>query len=104
MKTIYYSDPLHDDFANNGIKSKPLTENYKYIPGNPLRRSFDFLFYHCIAVPIVFVYQKVRFREKIVNRSALLPYLLSGFYLFHSFCKIYNKIHRNKSYYSAQQL
>lgn len=24
MKTIYYSDPLHDDFANNGIKSKPL--------------------------------------------------------------------------------
>ena len=72
MKTIYYSDPLHDDFANNGILSKPLPEDYKYIRNNPVRRSFDFLFYHCIAVPLVYVYQKVRFREKIVNRRALL--------------------------------
>ncbi len=82
MKTIYYSDPLHDDFANNGILSKPLPEDYKYIRNNPVRRSFDFLFYHCIAVPLVYVYQKVRFREKIVNRRALLPYLVSGFYLY----------------------
>lgn len=79
MKTIYYTDPLHDDFANNGIQSRPLPEDYTYISSNPLRRSVDFLFYHCVAIPLVYVYQKVRFREKIVNRRALFPYLLSGF-------------------------
>lgn len=81
-KTIYYDDPLHDDFANNGIRSKPLPDDYTYIRRNPIRRSFDFLFYHCVAIPIVFVYQKVRFREKIVNRRVLYPYLVSGFYLY----------------------
>ena len=82
MKTIYYTDPLHDDFANNGIQSRPLPEDYTYISSDPLRRSVDFLFYHCVAIPLVYVYQKVRFREKIVNRRALFPYLLSGFYLY----------------------
>ncbi len=82
MKTIYYSDPLHDDFANNGIKSKSLPKNYKYIRKNPVRRSFDFLLHHCVAIPVGYVYQKVRFREKIVNRRALMPYLVSGFYLY----------------------
>ena len=39
MKTIYYNDELNDDFASTqGIKTKPLPENYKWMHRSEERR------------------------------------------------------------------
>ena len=37
-KTIYYSDPLNDDFANNNILTKNIESDFKYIHSNSLWR------------------------------------------------------------------
>ena len=41
QKVIYYSDELHEDFANNGVKAKKVSENYKYLSKNPFSRFFS---------------------------------------------------------------
>ena len=81
-KTFYYRDPLNDDFAQNHIHRKKLPGDYRYISKNPLRIAFDFLLHHLIVTPIVFLFQKIVYAEKIVNRKAVRPYLKSGFYLY----------------------
>jgi len=35
---FYYYDELNDDFANNGIKTKPLSDDYEYFPKSLLYR------------------------------------------------------------------
>lgn len=77
-RSIVYSDPLNDDFAINGIKKKPLPENYRYLPKGAARRGAAFVLHHFVAVPIVFACQKLCYREHIVNRRALKPYLSDG--------------------------
>ncbi|MBO4501647.1 MAG: hypothetical protein J5760_05340, partial [Clostridia bacterium] len=82
MKTYYYSDELNDDFAENGIKTKRLPHDYKYFTTSPLRRAFAFVLYHFIAFPIVYVIQKIAYREKIIGRNKLKPYKKEGFFLY----------------------
>lgn len=81
-RSIVYSDPLNDDFANNGIKKKPLPENYRYLPKGAAGRGAAFVLHHFVAVPIVFACQKLCYREHIVNRRALKPYLSDGVFLY----------------------
>ncbi len=82
MKTYYYSDELNDDFAENGIKTKRLPHDYKYFTTSPLRRAFAFVLYHFIAFPVVYVIQKIAYREKIIGRNKLKPYKKEGFFLY----------------------
>ena len=74
-RTIYYSDMMNDDFADNGIKRKKLPRDYQYISKDPLRRTADFMLHHFVATPIAYIFQKVVYCEKIVNRKVLQPYL-----------------------------
>ena len=81
-RTIYYKDMLNDDFADNGIKRKKLPRDYQYISKDPLRKTADFMLHHFVATPIAYIFQKVVYREKIVNRKVLQPYLINGFYIY----------------------
>lgn len=83
MKRVYYySDELNDDFAGTKIRHKELPVDYDYFPKNPLRRVFGFLFYRVVATPIVFLYEKLIRREKIVNRKLLKKYGKNGYFLY----------------------
>lgn len=81
-KTIYYSNLSNDDFAGNHIKQKPIPADYVYITKKPLRKTLDFVLHHIVVTPIIFLFQKTVFAEKIVNRKVLRPYLKTGFYLY----------------------
>ena len=81
-RTIYYSDMMNDDFADNGIKRKKLPRDYQYISKDPLRKTADFMLHHFVATPIAYIFQKVVYCEKIVNRKVLQPYLINGFYIY----------------------
>lgn len=59
VRTIYYSDPLNDDFAGTHIKQKQVDENYKYLHKNIFWRFFSNLIYYVFAIPIVWFYVKV---------------------------------------------
>ena len=52
------------------------------MPQSPAERAAEFMLYHAVAVPLVFLLQKICYGEKIVNRQALKPYLNSGCFLY----------------------
>lgn len=71
QSVIYYSDLLNDDFANTNIKTKAPSKRFQYLPKNPIWRIFSFLLYRLIATPLAFLYSKIFYHTKIVNRKAM---------------------------------
>ncbi len=82
MKIYYYTDELNDDFAQNNIRQKELSPNHVYVDDHPIVKLVDFLLYRVIATPIAWCYQKIKFREKIVDRKILKPYRKTGYFLY----------------------
>lgn len=80
IKTFYYSDELHDDFAGVSRNKKEISDNYKYINGNILWRALAFIAYRIIMTPIAYLYCKIKFGLKIVNREKLKGQ--KGYYLY----------------------
>ena len=80
--TYYYRDLQQDDFAGNDIVQRPLPHNFQYLVRGSLPRAAAFLLHHVVATPIVFAVQKLYYRERIVNRSCIRPYLRRGVYLY----------------------
>ncbi len=82
QKVIYYKDEWNDDFAGTDIQRKPLRPDFEYVFSNRLRKGWAFFVYHFIAFPIVFILQKVIYREKIVGREKLRKYKKTGCFLY----------------------
>ena len=80
--TYYYRVLQQDDFAGNDIVQRPLPHNFQYLVRGSLPRAAAFLLHHVVATPIVFAVQKLYYRERIVNRSCIRPYLRRGVYLY----------------------
>jgi len=81
-KTYYYSDELNDDFAGTKIKRKELPIDYPYFSENPVRKFFEFVLYRGIVTPIVFLFQKIVFRERFKNRKILRKYRKGGYFIY----------------------
>lgn len=81
-KVIYYSDELHDDFAGTNIQQKPLGKEYRYVNDNIFARVGTWIVYYVIALPIVFLLQKLIVRQKIVNRKLLKECKKQGCFLY----------------------
>ncbi len=83
MKRVYYySDELNDDFAGTNIRRKPLPADYDYFPENPVRKFFGFLLYRVLVTPVVFLFEKIVYREKIINGKLLRKYGKDGCFLY----------------------
>ena len=81
-KTLYYSDPLNDDFASAAIEPKPVSADFPFAIINPFWRIAEFLAYRVIATPIVWIIGKVGFGLRIKNRKALKKLKGTGYYLY----------------------
>lgn len=71
-KIVWYSDEINDDFAEMGIKRKPLRQNYRFIHNGIAWKTASFLLYRVIGQPIVFVFTHLisqRFENKDVIRE-----------------------------------
>lgn len=73
-KIVYYSDETKDDFAGTNIAKKKVDANFKYIRKNPFWLLLSFVLYYLIAIPLVWVFERIILRVKFVNKSALKPY------------------------------
>ena len=78
----YYSDPLNDDFAGTNIKRKPLKDGYKFYHTNILFHLVAFFVYRLIVTPLVFIYMRVFWRQRIVGRKKLKKCKKSGYFLY----------------------
>lgn len=70
-KTFVYSDPLNDDFAGTDIKTKETPADYVYLPRSVFYRAAAFLFYYAVAFPITYIYDKIAFHHRFVNKKVL---------------------------------
>ena len=81
-KTICYSDPIHDDFANNQIKTKRIPSDYPFVKRNPFWLTAEFIAYRLIATPLVWLIGKLGFGLRIKNRKVVRNLRKTGFYLY----------------------
>lgn len=70
-KTVYYQDALHDDFAQAKIKAKPLPKHFKYIHKGIPYYVISCFFYYVIAIPILYIYGKLRYSYRVLGRKKL---------------------------------
>lgn len=70
-KIIYFKDEINDEFSGFVSETKKIDKNYKYINNNFFYKIKEFFAYRIIATPIAFLYDKIKFRRKIVNKKIL---------------------------------
>lgn len=79
---IYYTDELNDEFSVAQIKARPIDEKYSY-GDNSFWWNFKHVFwYRVIATPLAWLFLKIKFHHKIVNRSVLKPYRKQAVFFF----------------------
>jgi 1-acyl-sn-glycerol-3-phosphate acyltransferase len=82
-RTIYYKDYNNDDFAHDiGIKWKPLPEKMKFFHRNPFFSFFGSLLYYFLALPILWLYSKIKFGVKVVGKKKLKRAHIKGYFIY----------------------
>ena len=81
-RTIYYSDPINDDFASNSIETKKLPKNFKYVRRNPVWLFFEFTIYHFVVRPLIFTWIKLKYHQHFVGRHKLWKFRKKGYFVY----------------------
>lgn len=71
QKTIYYSDAAKDDFSGTHIRTRTIDENFKFLHKSLIWKGVSAFLYYCIALPLVFIIDKIWFGLRFKNRKAL---------------------------------
>ncbi len=71
-RIVYYTDEKNDEFSSAVITPRRIDENYKYKRDKGFfGKLLSFILYRMIAVPLAFLYLKIKFRHKIVGKEKL---------------------------------
>lgn len=81
-KTVYYQDPLTDDFATLNIHTKDVTAAFPFLREGRLWKLGAMFLYYIIAVPVVFVISKVYLGLRFENRKVLRQLKHTGYFLY----------------------
>ena len=76
---IYYKDELEDEFSSAVIVPKKIDGNYPYIRKGIWKKFTHFFWYRIIGTPLAFLYLKLYFGHKIINKSVLKEAKDKGF-------------------------
>lgn len=72
QKVVYYRDELNDEFSDGHIDAKKIDGNYRYIrDDSPVGKVVHIFWYRIVATPLAWLYMKLHFHHKIVNRQVL---------------------------------
>ena len=80
-KVIYYEDELNDEFAGDSIKAIRIDGKYKYLRLGFFKKLTHIFWYRVVATPLAYLYLKIKFRHKIVNKS-ILKKVKKGFFMY----------------------
>lgn len=68
----YYTSYTDDSFMHTVVlKEKKIKADYRYLPRSFFVRFFQFLFYYLIALPILWIFGKIKFRVKVKGKKNL---------------------------------
>lgn len=81
-KTVYYQDPLTDDFATLNIRTKDVTAAFPFLRDSRLWKLGAAFLYYVIAVPVIFVISKVYLGLRFENRKVLRQLRDTGYFLY----------------------
>lgn len=81
-KIIYFNNELENDFASNNIKTKKITEDYKYENKNIFFIIFSFLFRYLIAIPVLWFINVFILRVSFKNKGVLKKVKNKGYYIY----------------------
>lgn len=81
-KTVYYSDELHDEFSGVSRNTMTIDDTYVYKHTNPLWLFCRFVVYRVIMTPVAYLYLRIKFRAKFVNREVLKQAAGESIFLF----------------------
>lgn len=82
QKVIYFKNETEDDFSGIKRKTIDVDNSFSYSNNNLLSKAFSFIVYKLIMYPFVFLYTKIKFRHKIVNKKILKPYEKKGYVMY----------------------
>jgi 1-acyl-sn-glycerol-3-phosphate acyltransferase len=81
-RVIYYTDELNDEFSSAAITPKRIDGSYRYMRKGLLDKFAHILFYRIIAEPIGWLFLKIKFNHKIINKQTLKTAQNKGYYLY----------------------
>ena len=81
-KVIYYEDELNDDFVEGKIDTVKIDGNYKYIHKNPIWNISAFIVYRIILLFPAYLYSKIKFSMKVVNKEKLKEVKDKGYFIY----------------------
>jgi 1-acyl-sn-glycerol-3-phosphate acyltransferase len=85
QERVYYYENLNtDDFAHNiGIKWNPLPKKMKWVHKGLLWNLLSYILYYGFAIPVLFIYTKIKFSLKVVGKKKLKrAHLKQGYFLY----------------------
>ncbi len=78
QKIIYYQDEQKDEFAEDNITPRTIDGSYRYE-----RSAIScFFWYRVIAIPLAYLYMKLHFHHKIINRQLLKQAGGEGYFMY----------------------
>lgn len=80
-QVIYYHNELEDEFSTANIKAKKIDESYNY-DDSLSRKLSHLLCYIVLARPIAWVFLKIKYFHKIVNRNILKEAKGKGYFMY----------------------
>ena len=80
-KVIIYSDELKDEFSPTVLKSVHIGDDYEYIKRTAFKRFTSFFWYYVFAMPLAFIYTRLRFGVRVVGKEKLRA-VQGGYFLY----------------------
>lgn len=68
-KVVYYTDELNDEFSTAKITAIPIDARYRYGHLTPFFRIVRFLYYRVFAMPIAYLYLKLKWHHRIIGKK-----------------------------------
>lgn len=80
-KTIYFEDELNDEFSGVVRNTIKIDGDFEYIKKSSLWNLTSFFVYRIIMLPFAWLYTKIKFKHKIVNKK-VLKQTNSGYFMY----------------------
>ncbi len=81
-KIYYYDDLLNDDFVGKKSQTLIIDGKYEYEKSNVFYKIAEFIVYRLIMVPFAFLYVKIKYGQKTVNKKILKKASKQGYFIY----------------------
>lgn len=82
QRIIYYEDELQDEFSTAKLDCPVIGDDYVYCQNTRFKKFTHFFWYRIVAMPLAYLYTKLKFRHKIVGSERMKAYRSTGYFIY----------------------